>query len=112
VPLSDHDHVLDESPRVMYMHIAAHGDAGKIARTIHDALAESKTPLGAPATPAAPSAADVDTMLGGEVHPVIRALRGHGIQVTALHSHMLDESPRPYFMHFWASDDAVTLARG
>ena len=169
-----HNHVLNESPRVMYMHVSAHGDAAKIARTIHDALAESKTPLGTPAAPAAPSAADLDTagiakalgtagklngvvyqvsvprreritemghevppsmgvatainfqptdagkaaitgdfvMLASEVNPVIRALRGHGIQVTALHSHMLDESPRLFFMHFWANDDAVTLARG
>ena len=42
-----HNHVLGESPRVMYMHISAHGDAAKIARAIHDALAQSKTPLGA-----------------------------------------------------------------
>jgi len=44
--------------------------------------------------------------------PVIRALRDHGIEVTALHSHMIDEEPRLYFMHFWANDDAVTLAKG
>jgi len=49
---------------------------------------------------------------GSEVNPVIRALRDHGIQVTALHSHMLDEDPRLFFMHFWANDDAVTLAKG
>lgn len=47
-----------------------------------------------------------------EVNRVIRALRSHGIEVTALHSHMLDESPRLFFIHFWASDDAVTIARG
>jgi hypothetical protein len=47
-----------------------------------------------------------------EVNPVIRALRDHGIEVTALHSHMLDEEPRLFFMHFWANDDAVTLAKG
>ena len=46
-----HNHVLGESPRVMYMHIRAHGDAAKIARAIHDALAQSKTPLGPPAPP-------------------------------------------------------------
>jgi hypothetical protein len=51
-------------------------------------------------------------MTAAEVTPVIRALREHGIQVTALHSHMLTESPRLFFMHFWANDDAVTLARG
>ncbi|HEY3258087.1 MAG TPA: DUF1259 domain-containing protein [Gemmatimonadaceae bacterium] len=47
-----------------------------------------------------------------EVNRVIRALRGHGIEVTALHSHLLDESPRLFFMHFWAEDDAVVIARG
>ena len=47
-----------------------------------------------------------------EVNSVIRALRDHGIEVTALHSHMLNETPRLFFMHFWANDDAVTLARG
>ena len=49
---------------------------------------------------------------GSEVNPVIRALRENGIQVTSLHSHLLDEEPRIYFMHFWANDDAVTLAKG
>src|SRR5205823_10856892 len=47
-----------------------------------------------------------------EVNPVIRALRDNGIEVTALHSHMLTDEPRLFFMHFWASDDAVKLARG
>ena len=169
-----HNHVLRESPHVMYMHISAHGDAAKIARTIHDALGQSKTPLGAPPAAAAPSAADLDTtaiakalgvagklngvvyqvsvprsepimemgsevppsmgvatainfqptgggkaaitgdfvLRGGEVNPVIRALRDNGIEVTALHSHMIDEEPRLYFMHFWANDNAVNLAKG
>ena len=47
-----------------------------------------------------------------EVNPVLRALRQHGIEVTALHSHMLGEEPRLFFMHFWANDDAVKLAQG
>jgi hypothetical protein len=47
-----------------------------------------------------------------EVNPVIMALRTHGIGVTALHSHMLDEQPRLFFMHFWANDDAINLAKG
>jgi hypothetical protein len=51
-------------------------------------------------------------MTADEVNPVIRALRANGIEVTALHSHMLDEQPRLYFMHFWANDDAVKLAKG
>lgn len=51
-------------------------------------------------------------MTSGEVNPVIKALRSHGIAVTALHSHMLDEQPRLFFMHFWANDDAIKLANG
>jgi hypothetical protein len=47
-----------------------------------------------------------------EVNPVIRALRENGINVTSLHSHMLNEEPRLFFMHFWANDDAAKLARG
>jgi uncharacterized protein DUF1259 len=47
-----------------------------------------------------------------EVNPVLRALRDNGIEVTALHSHMLDEQPRLFFMHFWANDDARKLAEG
>ena len=51
-------------------------------------------------------------MVGSEVNTVIRALRQHGIGITALHSHLIGETPRLYFMHFWANDDAVKLARG
>ena len=47
-----------------------------------------------------------------EVNPVIKALRANGIDVTAVHSHMLDEQPRLFFLHFWANDDALKLARG
>jgi len=51
-------------------------------------------------------------MIGSEVPRVQRALRESHIEITALHSHMLDEEPRLFFMHFWAVDDAATLARG
>jgi hypothetical protein len=51
-------------------------------------------------------------LTGDEVNPVIKALRENGIEVTAIHSHMLDEQPRLIFMHFWANDDAVKLAKG
>jgi hypothetical protein len=51
-------------------------------------------------------------MVSSEVNPVIKTLRAHGIEVTALHSHMLDEQPRLFFMHFWANDDAIKLAKG
>ena len=49
---------------------------------------------------------------GDEVNPMIRALRANGIEVTALHSHMLMEQPHVFFMHFWANDDAIKLAKG
>ena len=51
-------------------------------------------------------------LTAAEVNPVIRALRDNGISVTSLHSHMLMEEPRLFFMHFWANDDAVRLAGG
>jgi hypothetical protein len=166
-----HNHVLMESPRVMYMHIMAHGDAAKIAATIRSALGQTATPMEPPAVPSA-AEVELDTagvaralgvtgkvnggvyqvsvprrdrvtdhgmevppsmgvatainfqptgggkaaitgdfvMTAGEVNRVIRALQTGGIQVTALHSHMLTETPRLFFMHFWANDDAVKLA--
>ena len=167
-----HNHVLHESPRVMYMHISGHGDAVKLAATMKSVIAVTKTP--APAQPAANAALDLDTaaidqilgskgkvnggvyqvgvpraekvseggmqipgsmglatalnfqptgegkaaitgdfvLLGSEVNPVIKTLRQNGIQVTALHSHMLDEEPRLFFMHFWANDNVTKLAKG
>lgn len=169
-----HNHLLMESPRVMYMHIAAHGDPGKIATAIHDAVALTKTPAATPAAPPAATPFELDTgaiaktlgaagkvnggvyqvsvpraerilergmevpasmgvatainfqptgggkaaitgdfvMTANEVNPAIRALTGHGIAVTAIHSHMLDESPRLFFVHFWANDEASALASG
>ena len=172
-----HHHIINESPRILYVHIHGHGDPLAIARTIKSAVAVTAIPAPAPAP--APAAAgqpaiDIDTatvatilgfagrpnggvyavsvpraetiremgveippsmglatainfqptgagkaaitgdfvMLGSEVNAVIRALRDNGIQITSLHSHMLMEEPRLFFMHFWANDDAVRLARG
>ena len=51
-------------------------------------------------------------LLAQEVNPVAKALRENGIEITALHSHMLDDQPRVFFMHFWANDDAQKLANG
>jgi biotin operon repressor len=51
-------------------------------------------------------------LASSEVNPAIKALRAHGIEITALHSHMLNEEPRLFFMHFWAQDDAMALAKG
>ena len=47
-----------------------------------------------------------------EVNPVVKALRAHGIEVTVIHNHMLNDQPRLFFMHFWANDDAQKLAAG
>lgn len=168
-----HNHVLHESPRVMYMHVAGHGDATKLAGAVKQALGLTKTPE--PSKPAInPPELDINTtavegalghkgrvnggvlqfgvpraesitdagmkvpgsmglatainfqptgggkaaitgdfvLVGSEVNPVIKALRSNGIQVTAVHSHMLQEQPRLFFMHFWANDDAVKLAKG
>jgi hypothetical protein len=51
-------------------------------------------------------------LIGSEVTDVVRTLRSNGIEVTAIHSHMLTEQPRIIFLHFWANDDALKLARG
>src|SRR5215469_10916465 len=51
-------------------------------------------------------------LIAKEVNPVLKALRDRGIEVTAIHNHMLDDQPRLYFMHFWANDDAQKLAEG
>ena len=51
-------------------------------------------------------------LIAKEVAPVMKALRVSGIEVTALHNHMLGDEPRMFFMHFWANDDAKKLATG
>ena len=169
-----HNHLLRAEPLTFYMHIGGHGDPVKMAQTIHDALAVSKTPLTA-APAGQPPAIDLDTaqidqilgakgannggvyavnvprrdpiteqgmavgapimggatainfqptgggkaaitgdyaLIGSEVSEVVRTLRANGIDVTAIHSHMLTEEPRIIFLHFWANDDALKLARG
>src|SRR5205807_8958383 len=166
-----HNHVLHESPRIMYMHIGGHGEAVKLATAIKDVITLTKVP--APKAPASaqqdigidtagieqalghkgkvnggvfqvgvprseritesgmpvPASMGISTalnfqptgngkaaitgdfvLLGSEVGPVVQVLRSNEIEVTALHSHMLDEQPRLFFMHFWADDDAVKLA--
>src|SRR3954451_13138314 len=171
-----HNHLLRNHPFTMYMHVLGQGDPVKLATLLHDALAESKTPMesAASAPGTAPPPIDLDTAaldrtlgakgsnnggiyqfgipraepvqeedmvvpasmglanainfqpLGGgkaaitgdfvltdkEVAPVMKALRENGIEVTALHNHMVGEQPRLYFMHFWAHDDALKLAAG
>ncbi len=169
-----HNHVLNEAPRVIYMHYLGHGKVVELAKSLHAALAESKTPLDKPAPPAPPAeppafvktiedivgtkgrfaggvlsfgipraAAITDhgmtltgaqgvaeainfqeagagkvattgdfVLIAEEVNPVISALEEHGIEVTALHSHMLTEQPRLFFMHFWAVGSTESVAAG
>lgn len=171
-----HNHLLRESPQVLYMHIHAHGNPASIAAAIHAALALTATPFVVPAAPAAPSpsAPALDTaaiaaalghggklngvvyqlsvprmeairdggidvppamgvatainiqptsggkaattgdfvLTGTEVNPVIQALTQNGIAVTALHSHMITEEPRLFFLHFWGNEDVPALLRG
>ena len=51
-------------------------------------------------------------MIGSEVPSVIAELRRHGIEITALHNHLIDEQPRLFFMHFWGNGEAAALAQG
>jgi len=51
-------------------------------------------------------------LIDKEVNPVARTLRQHGIDVTAIHNHGLMDTPRLFYMHFWAADDATKLAQG
>jgi hypothetical protein len=51
-------------------------------------------------------------LLAPEVNPAIRVLRQHGIEITTIHSHMLTESPRLFFLHYWATDEQAKVTRG
>ena len=51
-------------------------------------------------------------MIDDEVNPIAKALRAHGIAITALHSHMIHGTPVLYFMHFWAHDTGANVAVG
>lgn len=51
-------------------------------------------------------------LVADEVNPVIKELQSHGIRVTALHTHMLHDSPHLFFMHFWALDSPEKVAEG
>ena len=167
-----HNHLLRTSVPVLYLHVGGHGDAVKLAQTLHAGLVLSKTPF--TQTTPSPAPLEMDTaaiektlgykgtansgvfqfsipraeaiseagmpippsmgtatalnfqptgggkaavtgdfvLLGSEVNPILKTLRQHGIEVTALHSHMIDDSPHLFFMHFWANDDAERLAQG
>jgi uncharacterized protein DUF1259 len=169
-----HNHLLNETPRLMYMHYMGQGSAVELAKSLKAALRESKTPLGKPVAVSEPSskppfAKTIEQTLGrsgtfhggvlaygipradnvsedgmailpsegvaesvnfqeaeagrvattgdfvltaDEVNPVISALEEHHIEITALHSHMLTEQPRLFFMHFWGVGPAESIAGG
>lgn len=169
-----HNHLMHETPHVLYMHYMGHGPAKQLADSLKAALAASKTPLEKPAAaaeePAPPawvksvedSVGREGTFKGGvlgygvarsdsissagmtippaagvaeainfqaaesgqvattgdfvltaeEVNPVASELRTHNISVTALHSHMLTEQPRLFFMHFWAVGTPESVGTG
>ena len=168
-----HNHLIGESPRILYIHMGGHGDPVKMARTIKQAVALTKTPLpqGGGAKESEDLGFDVaavekilghpGTMSGGVLHvnvpraeklteegmdtppsmgagtsinfqptgngkaaiagdfamrwkevgPVTKVLQDNGVQAVALHSHALNDVPRLFYMHFWANDDAVKLAK-
>jgi len=169
-----HNHLIEETPHVMYMHYMGHGAVSQLATSLRAALAVSKTPLEKPAAAAeepvppawvkmvedsvgrkgtfkggvlsygvprgesvklgemivAPAAGVAEAinfqsadsgyvattgdfvLTAEEVNPVISDLEAHHILVTALHSHMLTEQPRLFFMHFWAVGSPESVGAG
>jgi len=173
-PTALHNHLLRESPKVVYLHIEAKGDPTRVAQAVRTGLALSGTPPARPEEAPSKKPFPLDTvqiaaalgrsgkingkvyqvgvpraetihlegmdvlpamgvatainfqptgsgkaviagdmvLIASEVNPAIETLQGAGIEITALHSHMLTEEPRLLFMHFWGSGNAVALARG
>ena len=169
-----HNHLMEETPKVLYMHYMGHGSAKQLATALRAALSVSETPLDKPAAAAeepAPPAwvktvedavgrkgaykggvlsygvprSETITMAGmtippaagvgeainfqaadsgnvattgdfvlpaDEVNPVLSELQARNILVTALHSHMLTEQPRLFFMHFWCVGSPESLGDG
>ena len=171
--LAVHNHLINEAPRVVYVHFHGHGEAASLAKGVRAALEKTGTPLapgpgvkltaeeekvfesvqsvlgrkgsmagrvlqlGVPRAGAIQdSGIEVPPSMGmanainfqtvgrrvattgdfvlvaDEVNPVIRELNAHGVTVTALHSHMLRETPRLFFMHFWGVDTPEKIAEG
>lgn len=169
-----HNHLIEETPALIYMHYWGEGSEVTLARGVATALKASRTPMTTAATPLSGGDPGFDaeaiqriigrtgTVRGGvlaisvprpekimmmgvelppsmgmatalnfqaagsgrvaatgdfvmiddEVNPVAKALRTHGIAVTALHNHMLHGTPLLYFMHFWAEDTVENVAGG
>lgn len=167
-----HNHILGESPNIMYMHYSGHGDPVKLAEAMKTVLSLTGTPMISPLPSSSPETQidwskiesilsrtgqrkgnllqlsvpraetitesgmgvppsmgvatvinvqmvgeDAATtgdfvLIANEVNPVVRALTVHGIAVTAIHNHMLHESPRLFFLHFWGVGTAEKLTQG
>lgn len=166
-----HNHILNETPSVMYLHFGGNGDPRKLAEAMRAALAATGTPMepqqaatqttpidwtkveaifaktgqkkgnlfqisfprketikehGMDVPPYMGMATGINiqavgnkaattgdfVLIGDEVNPVVKALTSHSIAVTAIHSHMLHESPRLFFLHFWGYDEPEKLASG
>jgi len=166
-----HNHLVNETPNIKYIHFSGNGDAAKLSDAIKSVLAKTGTPLAPPASQTQVPPPDwnkVETILGTtgkkngmllqygfprneklkesgmemppaigmatainfqmdgsraaitgdfvllatEVNPVVKALTGNGITVTAIHNHMLYDEPRLFMMHFWAVGDPEKLATG
>ncbi|HEX2953445.1 MAG TPA: DUF1259 domain-containing protein [Bacillota bacterium] len=165
-----HNHLVGETPDVMYLHYEGHGEALKLAEIMKETLKLTGTPLAvlAARSPGNNDWATVESILGRtgqkkgnllsfsipradkvyedgmeitpfmgvampinfervgnqvattgdfvllakEVNPVVRALRENGIEITAIHNHMLFETPRLFFLHFWGVGEPAQLAKG
>lgn len=168
-----HNHLIGETPKVMYIHMGGHGDPVRLAQTIKKAVALTKTPMpqggssnesqdlgfdvaavekiighqgkvsggvlhfnvpraeklteeGMDTPPSMGAGTSINFQPTGngraaiagdfaltwkEVGLVMKLLQDNGIEAVALHSHALNDVPRLFYMHFWANDDAVKLAK-
>ncbi len=167
-----HNHILGESPNIMYMHYNGQGDPVKLAEAMKTVLSLTGTPMISPPPSSLPETqidwSKIESILSrtgqhkgnllqlsvpraetitengmnvppsmgmatainfqmvgekvattgdfvltaNEVNPVVKALTKHGIAVTAIHNHMLHESPRLFFLHFWGLGTAEKLTQG
>jgi hypothetical protein len=166
-----HNHLLRETPRVMFLHIEGTGDPVLLALGVRSALFLTTTPFispnpqqvfppldwsvvedifgkrgqrrgrvllmsiprketitenGVQISPTMGVAHAINfqaegqnivsttgdfVLLANEVNPVVRVLEGNGISVTAIHNHMLMETPRLFYLHYWATGQVERLAR-
>src|SRR6516162_8930828 len=111
-----HNHLDQETPQVMYMHYMGRGEATDLAKSLRSALAGAQGVAESinfqEASPGKVATTGDFVLIAHEVNPVISALLEHNIRVTALHTHMLTEHPRIFFMHFWAVGPPESVGLG